>query len=80
MASSETDLILSKLDNLEALLNQRVRGVEVRIEDHETRLRLVNDRVVALNTQSGLAHIGQTAFTLVVSVGAFVAIRLLGVK
>jgi len=73
------DLVLAEIKSVRALLEQRLSAVENLVEDHESRLRRYNDSIVELRTQSGLAHLGQTAFTLIVSVVAFVAIRLLGV-
>lgn len=79
MANSD-DLIMAKLVTIETLLSQRLEVVEGRVNDHEFRLRSANDHIVELRTQSGLAHLGQTAFTLIVSVVAFVVIRVLQVK
>lgn len=79
MANND-DLIMAKLGAIETLLSQRLESVEGRVDDHESRLRIANDLIIELRTQSGLAHIGQTAFTLIVSVVAFVTIRVLQIK
>ena len=77
------DLLDARLNRLqtnqlhrEELLAQRIQQLEQSQTDQETRLRVLSDAIIRLNTQSSLAAVGQSMLSLILAaIAAYIGAR-----